>query len=295
MEPAAQVDAQAKVNLFLRVNAREQSGYHQIETLFCRLALADSMTVRVRASGQSLDSEGEDAGPANQNLAFRAARAYATARGWPRGFAIELTKRIPIGAGLGGGSADAGAVLRALRALDPSPPPVQSLLAWAGGLGADIPALTLDSALCLGWGRGDRLLVLPPLPPSPVMLYVPRVRVSTADAYAWLAHARTRYAQPATARALDPRSLSRWECVVPLMANDFEAVVTERYPELASMTDRMRALSGAMGALMSGSGSVVFSIFRERIPHPWPIPADGGTAFIATATADSVVGVRRIE
>jgi 4-diphosphocytidyl-2-C-methyl-D-erythritol kinase len=295
MEPAAQVDAQAKVNLFLRVNAREQSGYHQIETLFCRLALADSVTVRVRTSGQSLDSEGEDAGPADQNLAFRAARTYAGARGWPRGFAIELTKRIPIGAGLGGGSADAAAVLRALRALDPAPPPIRSLLLWAADLGADVPALTVEAALCLGWGRGERLLVLPPLPPRPVMLYAPRFRVSTADAYAWLDHARTRSARRASGRAIDFGSLSQWEHIVPLMANDFEAVVTGHHPELAAMTDRMRALPGAAGALMSGSGSVVFAIFKERIPHPWPIPVDGGSAFIATSTVDSVVGVRRIE
>jgi 4-diphosphocytidyl-2-C-methyl-D-erythritol kinase len=295
MDPAARVEAQAKVNLFLHVNAREESGYHQIETLFCRLSLADSVVVRVRPSGESLDCDGYDSGPAEKNLTLRAARAYAHARGWPRGFAIELTKRIPVGAGLGGGSADAGAVLRALRALDPAPPPVQHILSWAASLGADVPALTVESALSLGWGRGDHLLALPPLPPRPVMLYVPEVRVSTTEAYGWLASTRAAQAYRGTARAIDYRSLSRWESVVPLMANDFGEVVGHRHGEIPAMTDRMRALPGASAALMSGSGSVVFCIFSERIPNPWPLPPVRGSVFIATATADSVVGVRPIE
>ena len=278
MDAAAAVEAQAKINLFLHVHAREESGYHQIETLFCRLALADDIVVRVRPSGESLDCAGTETGPAEQNLAFRAARAYAHARGWPRGFAIELNKRIPVGAGLGGGSADAGAVLRALYALDPDPPPSANLLAWATDLGADVPAMTLESPLALGWARGDRLLTLPALPPRPVMLYVPAAPVSTADAYAWLAAARkSAGGYHVSARALEYQSLTNWDTVIPLMANDFSSAVGGRYPEIATMTDRMGAVSGAVALLMSGSGSVVFGIFSARIPDPWPLaPAEGG-------------------
>ncbi len=296
MDAAAAVQAQAKVNLFLHVLAREESGHHQIETLFCRLALADDVVVRVRSSGESLDCEGIETGPAEQNLAYRAARTYAQARGWPRGFAIELNKRIPVGAGLGGGSADAGAVLRALHALDPDPPPAATLLAWATDLGADVPAMTLESPLALGWARGDRLLTLPALPPRPVMLYVPAARVSTADAYGWLAADRkVGGGFHVSARALEYRSLTNWDAITPLMTNDFGAVVGRRHPEIATMTDQMGAVSGAPASLMSGSGSVVFGIFSARIPDPWPLPPFEGGRFIATATADSVVGVRRIE
>jgi 4-diphosphocytidyl-2-C-methyl-D-erythritol kinase len=295
-DAAAAVGAQAKVNLFLHVLAREESGYHQIETLFCRLALADDVVVRVRASGASLDCDGTDLGPVEQNLAYRAAHTYASRRGWPPGFAIELTKRIPVGAGLGGGSADAGAVLRALQALDPEPPSAAALLAWGTDLGADVPAMTIESPLALGWARGDRLLTLPALPARKVMLYVPAVRVSTAEAYAWLADdRRTRVTHRLPARALDIRSLTQWDAVVPLMANDFAAVVGGRHAAIATMTDRMRTVPGCMGALMSGSGSVVFGLFGPRIPHPWPLAALEGGRFVATATADSVVGVRRIE
>jgi 4-diphosphocytidyl-2-C-methyl-D-erythritol kinase len=124
-ERVARVAAQAKVNLRLRILAREASGYHQIETLFLRLALADDVVVRATSGARSLDAAGSvDArqlGPVERNLAWRAASAYSEVTGWPAGFAIELTKHIPVGGGLGGGSANAGAVLRALDARAPTP------------------------------------------------------------------------------------------------------------------------------------------------------------------------------
>src|SRR3954471_8595902 len=113
MTGAARVVAQAKLNLLLRVLAREASGYHSIETVFLRLDLGDDVCVRI-TSGRSLECNGpampaDGLGAVEKNLAFRAGLAYAEATGWPSGFSIELTKRIPVGGGLGGGSADAGA------------------------------------------------------------------------------------------------------------------------------------------------------------------------------------------
>src|SRR5574338_1226532 len=159
----ARTVAQAKVNLVLRVLAREASGYHQLETLFCRLELADDVVVRTNVTGRSLECAGEampraGLGPGEQNLAWRAASAYAEATGWPNAWAVEITKRIPVGGGLGGGSADAGAVLRCLNALAPAPVSEAALIALASGLGSDVPFLTIDAPLALGWGRGERLL-----------------------------------------------------------------------------------------------------------------------------------------
>jgi len=126
MTSSARVVAQAKVNLVLRVLAREAGGYHSIETVFLRLDLGDDVEVRIAASGRSLTCTGPampeaGLGPVEKNLAYRAAALYQEASGWPAGFAIEIGKRIPVGAGLGGGSADAGAVLRCLDALAPRP------------------------------------------------------------------------------------------------------------------------------------------------------------------------------
>jgi 4-diphosphocytidyl-2-C-methyl-D-erythritol kinase len=308
---AATVAAQAKVNLFLHVLAREESGYHQIETLFCRLALADDVVVRIPdtggGSGRTIDCTGDDVGPPEDNLAYRAAVLYADQRGWPSGFGIEVTKRIPVGGGLGGGSADAGAVLRALRVLDPDPPSAATLLLWAARLGADVPVMTMESPLALGWGRGEQLLPLPALPSRAVMLYVPEFRVATREAYQWLDEARSagggdrptprRVDGPGSlsTRARDPATLGDWGHVAPLMTNDFEAVVGQRHPEIPIMTARLRALPGAAAALMSGSGSTVYCVMSALRPRRDLIePPIAGTV-VMTTTADHVVGVRRID
>ncbi|MGH7624770.1 MAG: 4-(cytidine 5'-diphospho)-2-C-methyl-D-erythritol kinase, partial [Gemmatimonadaceae bacterium] len=132
----ARVAAHAKLNLFLRVLSREQDGYHGIETLFARIALADDVTVHVDTHDRTIDCGIANVGPAARNLAFRAAEAFRAAMGWPDGFHIEIAKRIPTGGGLGGGSADAGAVLRALAALAPEPVPNDTLLSMAMALGS---------------------------------------------------------------------------------------------------------------------------------------------------------------
>jgi 4-diphosphocytidyl-2-C-methyl-D-erythritol kinase len=261
---SARVAAQAKVNLRLRILAREASGYHQLETLFLRLALADDVTVRATDGTRSLDVTGEvDArqlGPAERNLAWRAAIEYADATGWPAGFAIGLEKRIPVGGGLGGGSADAGAVLRALDALAPSPVGEGALLAIAARLGADVPFLTSTAPYALAWGRGERMLGLPTPEEREVLLVLPPFAVNTAAAYGWLAAARESDAGSEIGGvALSLAGLRDWSAIEPLATNDFETVVAARHPSITMIVQRLRSL-GCMPALMSGSGSSVFGV-----------------------------------
>ena len=260
--PAAHVQAFAKVNLALRILAREASGFHQLETLFCRIDLADDVVVRIRDGGErSLDSRGADTGPAEKNLAWRAASAYAERDGWPRGFAIEIEKRIPVAGGLGGGSADAGAVLRALNALNPRPLPDAELLALAFALGADVPFLTTAAPLALAWGRGERMLALPALPERELALVLPGFGVDTAQAYAWLAEART--ARPAVhGPAAHPlAAVTTWGGVERQSTNDFEEPVFAQRPELSAIHERLAAVPGVTLARMSGSGSTLFALF----------------------------------
>ena len=266
MSQIARVAAQAKVNLLLRVLAREETGYHAIETVFLRLSLVDDIVVRVGPDvrGRSLDCSGDalpegGLGPSENNLAYRAACAYSDETGWPATFAIELTKQIPTGAGLGGGSADAGAVLRALDAMSPSPLG-HRLVEIAPSLGADVAFMTIDSPMALGWGRGERLLPLPALAPRPIVLLMPPFAVSTRDAYKWLSHDRGEY--EACGSLLQPSELGTWEGVTSLATNDFEAVVSRRHPEIASYVEALKR-SGALLATMSGSGSAVFGVFMD--------------------------------
>jgi len=261
---SARVAAQAKVNLRLRILAREASGYHQLETLFLRLALADEVTVRATDGARSLDVTGEiDArqlGPVERNLVWRAALEYANTTGWPAGFTIGLEKRIPVGGGLGGGSADAGAVLRALDAIAPRPVGESALLGIAARLGADVPFLTSTAPYALAWGRGERMLALPAPEEREVLLVLPPFAVNTAAAYGWLAAAReTKGHDQVGGAAIALETLRDWSAIDALAVNDFEAVVAARHPTIAAIVRRLRDL-GCAPALMSGSGSSVFGV-----------------------------------
>jgi 4-diphosphocytidyl-2-C-methyl-D-erythritol kinase len=294
----ARTVAQAKLNLFLRVLAREASGYHQLETLFCRLELGDAVTIRTDVRGRSFDCTGDVIPPAGlglteRNLAWRAAVAYTDATGWPNEWAIEIVKTIPVGGGLGGGSADAGAVLRCLNALAPSPLAVHELLALAGPLGADVPFLCIDDPLALAWGRGERMLALPPLPSRAVTLVCFPFGVSTPDAYGWLDAAEGATRSRSASMSVD--ALTTWEGVATIAHNDFEAVVAPRYVEIERALAEMRSLpTGAIGSspitLLAGSGATVFSI-AEDFPPAMRALHGAASRIVRTRTASRVVAV----
>lgn len=282
---AARVLAQAKINLGLRVLSREASGYHQIATLFQRLALGDDVTVRITTGARTIDARGADVGPPEKNLAWRAALAMHEATGWPAGFAISIEKRIPVGAGLGGGSANAGAVLRALNALAPHPVGEAELLRIATPLGADVPFLTGTAPLALGAGRGERMLALPPLPERSVALVQPGFSVSTAEAYAWLDTARGSGFHAAPEIVSFDR-FATWETLAPLTANDFETVVGAHHAGLAGITEALHR-SGASIARMTGSGSTIYGIFALP-PDAAALARTLPGSLIVTRTATSV-------
>lgn len=296
---ATRVAAQAKVNLRLRVLARETSGFHQLETLFLRIALADDVLVRVTGGARALDVVGDadprQLGPTERNLAWRAAEAYASATGWPAGYAIEIAKRIPVGGGLGGGSADAGAVLRALDAMAPAPVGEPALLALAAGLGADVPFLASTSPFALAWGRGERLLALAAPDAREVLLVLPPFAVNTAEAYGWLdaAHESSAGADE-SAGVLDAGALADWAAIERLAANDFEPVVAARHPSIGEILARLRAL-GCAPAMLSGSGSTVFGVLPSamRVDVPRFEGVHGGPAprVLLTTTATAVAPV----
>jgi 4-diphosphocytidyl-2-C-methyl-D-erythritol kinase len=293
----ARVEAQAKLNLVLRVLGREATGYHRIETLFCRIALSDSVLVRATPSGRSIECRGPRVpsgglGSPEKNLAYRAAVSYAGVTGFPAGFSIAVEKRIPVGGGLGGGSADAGAVLRALNALNPRPLAAPELLGIASSLGADVPFLTQDeSAMAIGRGYGDRLEVVPALPSRAVWLLVPDAGVSTADAYRWLDAS----ARPTPTAPMTRDHLGNWEQVAARASNDFESVVGVSVPLVGRLLRALRGgeMEAVLGpeaiVLMSGSGSTVAVISGERPrANSSPFPAIDGVDIVETETSTFV-------
>jgi 4-diphosphocytidyl-2-C-methyl-D-erythritol kinase len=268
---SVRIAAHAKINLLLRILAREAgAGYHQIETAFALLELADELVATRTASGEgggggvALTVHGPDLGPPEQNLAVRAARAVLDATGQKFGVALELTKRIPVRAGLGGGSSDAAAALHAVNALAGDVVPRHELLHFATRLGADVAYFASGTPAALAWGRGERLfrVAAPPAAPTLVALTLPSLDVATPDAYRWWDDMH-----PApTARGplvLDADAFAAWGSIGRLGGNDFEIPVFGKHPPLRELYERL-AGTHPYWVRLCGSGSAVAAVYANN-------------------------------
>ncbi len=294
---AGRMLAQAKINLALRVFGKEADGYHSIETVFLRLDLGDDIEIRTTSGARSLRCfEMRDKRP-EENLAYRAAEVFANETGWPRGFEIEIVKNVPIGGGLGGGSADAAAVLQILNTLSSKPLADEKLLELASRIGSDTPFLASDYVMALSWGRGEKLLRLKPLPSRDVTLFLPPFGIDTGQAYGVLDEARGPYSGPGP--QLTTEMFRDWSSTVKNSVNDFEPVMRRRHKTIDALLSR-----GERGGLfyrMSGSGSTVFKVSgvdsksldsEAEAPH---VGIPEGTKWIVTRTAESVVPVELLD
>lgn len=267
------VEAHAKINLTLEVLGRRADGYHDLRSILVPVALADS--IRVERKGTSIDvhvraAPGIDLGaigPVEQNLAWRAARLLQERYGAPVGLRIDILKRIPIGGGLGGGSADAAGVLRAVCRLAQLRVPESTMLALAAELGSDVPALLHGGAVCME-GRGDR--VTPVLDagadaaPFWLVLANPGISVSTSHAYQLCRLSGGLTANPEAFK--NTRSSVRRGDVhgaAAALFNGLEQKVFEAYPETASLAARLKS-AGSLGVLLSGSGASVFALVSGK-------------------------------
>ena len=268
--------AHAKVNLDLRILATRADGYHELATVFQSLALHDTMTWHDEPGPFRLACSAPGVPVDDTNLVSRAVRAMwsATGRtGTPAGFSVRLEKRIPVQAGLGGGSADAAAALVALDRWWSLGWPTTRLAEVGAALGADVPFF-LEGGTAEGRGRGDQLVSLPDLPSHAVLLFVPAFGVSTADAYRWYdedAVPSDSAPRPLCPSTPDPRSIrpgswpsepDGWNEAFGRCRNDLEAPVAARHPAIHDLLRRVRPR--ARLAAMSGSGSAVFGLFASE-------------------------------
>ncbi len=258
---ALAVTAPAKLNLHLQVLGKRPDGFHEVRTLLQSLDLADELVAESAPAG-TLELKVEPAGSVGagpDNLVLRAARSLLAAAGSTAGARLTLRKQIPVGGGLGGGSADAAAalvLLDQLWELDRSP---AELLRLAAGLGSDVPFF-LVSGLALGVGRGEELIPLGDLPELGVVVLAPAVEVPTAAVYG-------RIESGLTWNAPDPNltpftaGLGRFPAWHDLY-NDLEPVVVEGWPQVAAALDQLRGV-GAYRAAVTGSGAAVYAVFES--------------------------------
>jgi 4-diphosphocytidyl-2-C-methyl-D-erythritol kinase len=260
----ARVRALAKINLDLRVLGKRADGYHELRTIFQTISLADTIDIRF-TPGKKTEIELEDRLGIADNLVARAARVAMEAMRAAGRVEMRLTKRIPMGAGLGGGSSDAAAVLLALPALAGRAIPMAELLGLARELGSDVPFF-LQGGTAVGVGRGTELM---PLADGSAggnggaggLVVAPGAHVSTAQAYRDLSPRLTTEAQEN--KIVSFQSLIWGGGVGESPQNDFETVVFEQHKGLAVLKKRLLRC-GAAVAMMTGSGSAIYGLFRER-------------------------------
>jgi 4-diphosphocytidyl-2-C-methyl-D-erythritol kinase len=255
----ARVRALAKLNLDLRVLGKRADGFHELRSVFQTISLADSLDIAF-TPGRATSIELEDTLGIPDNLVERAARAVMEASGARGRVQMRLTKRIPMGAGMGGGSSDAAAVLLALPALTGKPLALDQLCRLGEGLGSDVPFFLLGGR-AVGVGRGSELFPLPDSKPKPGLVIAPGVHVSTAGAYAALSPSLTTEAQQN--KIFSFQSYAWGSGPAEAAENDFEAVVFAIHPRLRALRKRLER-AGASPARMTGSGSALYGLFSSR-------------------------------
>ena len=263
----AKVAALAKLNLGLKVLYKRPDRFHELRTVFQTISLADTIEIAFtpgRMTNVALESETY----IPDNLIIKVAQLVMEASNAKGHVHLTLTKKIPMGGGLGGGSTDAAAVLLALPVLTGRPLPLEKLIELAAELGSDIPFFLLGGT-ALGIGRGTELYPLPELPALNALVVAPHLHVSTPDAYRALNRKLTTDLPFQYISSFQSRV---WSLVEQYCENDFQAVVFEQYPHLKSIQRKLTKL-GAKPAMLTGSGAALFGVFDSSQAVMGALPA----------------------
>lgn len=274
------LEAPAKINVHLKVTGRRSNGYHELISVMIPLSLVDRVEIRTMPEeGIELAHTGGAVVEGEQNLVWQAARAFLSKAGIRRGLSIRLHKRIPVAAGLGGGSSDAAATLLALDRIWPGFIDEQALFRMAVGLGADVPFF-LSPGPTLATGIGDVLERLDYWPDLWYVLIKPPEEVSTAWVYEQLEMRLTTRENNYIFKILEQDTFS----VAELLENDLEHVTESRFPVVKKLKETLLE-AGAVGALMTGSGPTVFGVFHAAAEAEAAarkiIPRELGDVFVA--------------
>jgi 4-diphosphocytidyl-2-C-methyl-D-erythritol kinase len=250
--------AGVKINLCLRVGPKRSDGYHELATVLAALPLGDSVQLEP-AAATSVVAPGL---PGGDGLVTRALGLLADHAGHRAGWSVHIDKRAPVGAGIGGGSADAGVALRLANATLPQPLAAADLLVVAAQVGSDVPFFASGATSALARGRGELLEPCPLAAPAWVVLAWPGVALGTAEVYARYLPGE-RAAERVRELSAPPFATRSAEGLAALAENDLEAPAAELCPPTAVLRSQLLA-GGALSASMSGSGSAVFGLFAAE-------------------------------
>jgi len=252
--------APAKINLFLNVLGKREDNYHEIETILQKIELYDTIILEEKDGGIELECS-ELAGV--ENLAYKAANLLTQELEVKKGVKIKIEKNIPIAAGLGGGSSDAATTLIGLNKLWHLGLGQNDLIPLAAKLGADVPFFIFNEGLSLGTGIGTIITPLPPLPQFWLVLICPKIKISTTNVYKNLKFMLTN--EVIRSKIIqDVIKEGDLEKVSKLLYNTLEKIVFPQYPVIKRLKDELLN-AGALGALMSGSGSSIFGIVKTEL------------------------------
>jgi 4-diphosphocytidyl-2-C-methyl-D-erythritol kinase len=257
LPPPMQIQSPAKINLFLAVTGRRPDGYHNLLSLMCPVDLHDELTLEFGVSSIELECNDPFLAQHENNLAVRAAKVFFDCLDRTAAVRIVLHKRIPVGAGLGGGSSNAASVLLGLNHHFGIPFSQTQLMGMGASLGADVPFFVFQ-APAVATGIGQRLVRYQWLEAQPVLLVYPGFHVSTAEVFRSLNLRLTKCKKKPTRNVLKNGCFD----VRRHLCNDLESVTAVNYPVIAALKQFLLD-QGALGALMSGSGPTVFGIFSE--------------------------------
>ena len=250
--------APAKINLCLHVLGRYANGYHAVAMALQRVSLCDQLNVHIDPQGGGrIRCTGLELPPGEENIAVRAARLFLEETGTRADVELHIEKRIPVAAGLGGGSSDAATVLMGLAKLLDVDLGERRLLELGARLGADVPFFVFGRP-AWGTGIGTTLEPLPELPKVAYLLVNPGIRVSTAEVYRSL-----QLTKGGDLANLPRFSVASRAQLCARLYNDLETVTLRRFPELERIKRRLLEI-GAEGALMSGSGPTIFGVFADN-------------------------------
>lgn len=252
--------APAKLNLSLDVLKKNADGYHDLRMVMQSVQFGDDLEIELTEDGSFFIDPGQPYLPGDgRNLALRAAALFLEGTGL--GVRIRTVKRTPVCAGMGGGSSDAAAVLRALNRLTDSKKSAEQLRAMALALGSDVP-YCVSGGTTLAEGRGERLTPLPPMPDCAIVICKPAFSISTPVLFGRIDRRKSRL-RPDTAGLLAALTASDLPEAARRMYNVFEDVLDRRQSAVADIKSELMS-RGALGAVMTGTGSAVFGVFGDE-------------------------------